>query len=224
MEKSGLFLALLDHFSELSGLPAYFTILGVLLACGLGLPIPEDITLIAAGILAGTGQISIAGAYIAGYIGVLLGDTILFFLGRHYGRKVFTWPLFRRLFTPERVLAAQTRVQKNARLVCFVARFLPGVRAPIYLTAGVLHVNPLTFILQDGLAALISVPIWVYIGHWAGENLDLALKKAKDFNLIILGVVLLVIVFFIIRHYYQKNRTKSAAASVSSNDPKNTLS
>ncbi len=83
----------INFLSGLNGPAAYLTILGILFACGLGVPIPEDITLIAAGILASAGSISLPGAYIVGYVGVMVGDTLLFFTGRKYGHKVFrVWP------------------------------------------------------------------------------------------------------------------------------------
>lgn len=76
--------------SGLSGITAYGAILGILLACGLGVPVPEDIILIAAGILAGLENISLTGALIAGFCGVLAGDIILFFLGRKFGKRVLS--------------------------------------------------------------------------------------------------------------------------------------
>ena len=82
MEATGFSAKLLAFLSGFSGVTAYAIILGVLLACGLGVPIPEDITLIAAGLLAGLGKISLTGALIAGMVGVLAGDSFLFFLGR----------------------------------------------------------------------------------------------------------------------------------------------
>jgi membrane protein DedA with SNARE-associated domain len=209
MEKSGLAESLLTFFATLSGFSAYMAILGVLLACGLGVPIPEDITLIAAGILAGMGQISVPGAYIVGYFGVLVGDAFLFFVGRKFGRRVFHWPVFNKVFTPERINQAEDRIQRNAKMVCFVARFLPGLRAPIYLTAGILKVRPATFLFQDGLAALLSVPIWVYLGQKVGEDFDLALKKAKEFQLGILALVAIFIIFYLVRRYIRKRKSKN---------------
>lgn len=204
MEKTGLAASILAFFTGLSGTSAYLTIFGILLACGLGVPIPEDITLIAAGILAGTGKISIYGAYVVGYLGVLVGDTFLFFLGRKYGRAVFDWPFFKKIFTPERVVKAEARIQKNANAICFIARFLPGLRAPIYLTAGVLRVKPAIFLFQDGLAALLSVPIWIYLGQWAGENSELALQKAKEFHLYIFAFIILFIIFYLLKKKFKK--------------------
>jgi membrane protein DedA with SNARE-associated domain len=209
MENSGLSTTLLTFFASLSGFPAYAAILGVLLVCGLGVPIPEDITLIAAGILAGMGQISVAGAYIVGYFGVLIGDAFLFFLGRKYGRRVFHWPIFSKLFTPARIQQAENRIQKNAKLVCFVARFLPGLRAPIYLTAGILKVKPSVFLFQDGLAALVSVPIWIYLGQKVGEDFELALQKAKEFHMVIFAVLAVFIIIYLIRRYFKKQKSKN---------------
>lgn len=208
MEKTGLAYSILAFFTGLSGWTAYALIFGVLLACGFGLPIPEDITLIAAGILAGTGKISVVGAYIAGFVGVLLGDSILFMIGRKYGRKAFEWRIFRKIFTPKVIAKAEERIQENARMVCFIARFLPGLRAPIYLTAGVLQVRPIVFIVQDGFAALISVPVWIYLGQWAGSNMDKAIEKAQEFHVYLFIAVGLLILFWIGKMYWKKKKAE----------------
>lgn len=187
-------------FSVFSGFQAYGVILGCLLVCGLGVPIPEDITLISAGILASTGNISLVGAMICGFVGVLLGDSFLFFMGRHYGAKVFGWPGFRRIFTKSRVESARHHVQKDAKLICFIARFLPGLRSVLYLTSGTMGVKPRTFLIQDGLAALVSVPIWVYLGYIFGQNLDYLLTTARRFNVyILIGLLIVVAIYFVFK-------------------------
>lgn len=198
MENATFSHELIEFLSSLNGPAAYLTILGILFACGLGLPIPEDITLIIAGILAATGSISLPGAYAVGYLGVLVGDMLLFFAGRKYGHRVFrVWP-FSKMMTPERILLAEKKIQRNAKMICFAARFMPGLRAPIYLTCGVLRVRPRTFIFQDGLAALLSVPLWIYLGNWFGENLDQALSLARKIQeWILVGIILLLVIYFI---------------------------
>lgn len=201
---------LITFLSGFSGFTAYAIILGVLLACGLGVPIPEDITLIAAGILAGLDKISLTGALLAGFFGVLMGDAFLFFVGRKYGRRVFTMPFFRRIFTPARVEMAEAKIQENAKFVCFTARFLPGLRAPIYLTSGVMGVKPSLFFLLDGFAAFISVPVWVVAGWYFAQNLDEALEFAKAAHVYLFaGVGLLIVTYVGLKMY--KSRKKSRA-------------
>lgn len=198
---------LLVHLSNLDGVTAYSTIVGLLLICGLGVPLPEDITLIAAGVLSGLHKISFMGALVAGFFGVLIGDAILYTLGRVYGRRAFQLPFIRTVMTPRRIALAERRIIRNSHLICFTARFLPGLRSPIYLMAGSMGVRPLVFYGLDGIAALISVPVWVLLGRWFGENMDLALKIAQRVQLsVFVGIALLIAGYFIIRRVRRNQR------------------
>jgi membrane protein DedA with SNARE-associated domain len=167
-----------EAVSQLPSPVVYGTIVGILLVCGLGLPVPEDLTLLAAGLLAASEKISFPGALLSGFIGVLAGDSVLFLLGRKFGKRVFSLPGLRRVFTPPRLLAAETKIRKHGPFICFIARFLPGVRSAIFAMSGALGVKRSTFFLLDGLAALLSVPLWVYVGYWFGSNFDDALGGA----------------------------------------------
>ena len=210
MEKRGFSHKLILFFSGMDGGTAYLAILGVLFICGLGVPIPEDITLISAGILAALGKISFTGALIVGFIGVMLGDAFLFFVGRIYGRKVFKWPMIRTFATPERIKKAEVRIQSNARFICFVARFLPGLRSVVFLTAGTMGIRPIVFFTQDGLAALLSVPLWVWFGWFFGNNIDELLVIAKQLQIyFIIGVVLLIGGYLFYRWRKRRSQVKT---------------
>ena len=185
-----------------SGLNAYFIILGVLLLCGLGLPIPEDITLVSAGYLAGIGKISFVGANIVCFVGVLIGDIILFSIGRKCGYSVLSWPVFKRVFSQKRIDKAFARARKRARIICFAARFMPGLRACIYLSCGIVGVPFRVFILQDSLAALLSVPFFVWVGfkfHNKIDNMFDLLKNTQHYIIILAVLVLGFAVFKILK-------------------------
>lgn len=211
---------LIEFLQGFDGFTAYAVILGLLLVCGLGIPLPEDITLIGAGILAALGSISLPGALLAGFFGVLVGDAMLFTLGRRYGRAVFDLPGARRIFTPTRIALAEKKVLNNSRFICFTARFLPGLRAPIYLTAGVMGVRPMTFYVLDGLAALLSVPFWVVGGWWFALYVDIDTgliyaKKAQ--GLIVLLVVVGIISYILIRRNLRRNQANPPVSVPSEN-------
>jgi len=202
---------ILGTLSQLEGGTAYAAIVGLLLICGLGVPLPEDITLIAAGILASpaVGSISLWGAMVAGFFGVLLGDAVLYTLGRVYGRRAFSLPVIRTIMTPKRVAMAERKIIRNSHFICFTARFLPGLRSPIFLTAGIMGVRPMVFYGLDGFAALISVPIWVFVGHWVGENLDGALKIAERVQLSLgAGLLILIAGYFLWRRHRKSRRAQ----------------
>ena len=208
MDSNSLKFKAFAFLAGLTGLKAYSVILGVLFLCGLGLPIPEDITLIAAGFLSSNGNISFEGAMGVGFFGVLVGDTLLYCIGRNFGGRVFKWPGFRRVFTEARILKAETRIRAHGRTICFWARFLPGLRAPIYLTVGVMKVGFWSFFLLDGFAALISVPVWIYLGYLFGNNLDEAFRIASDIQMAIIVVVLVVAAYFGRRIYMSYKASK----------------
>ena len=171
---------ILDKVSNLEGITAYATMYGVLLTCGLGLPIPEDLTLITSGYLAYLENVNLLPSIIVCFFGVLSGDFILFMLGRQFGAKFFDLPGVRFVITRERVEFAQAKLKKNARKVCFVARFLAGLRAPIYLSAGTL----------------------VYVGYYFGDEIEIGLhyiRRAEHYLLITLAFVGMIVVIHALR-------------------------
>jgi membrane protein DedA with SNARE-associated domain len=181
--------SIIEILSDLDGYTAYGAIVGLLLICGLGVPLPEDITLISAGILSALGSVTLAGAIAAGFFGVIVGDAFMFTLGRVYGRRAFKLPIIRTIMTPKRIAMAERKVIRNSKFICFTARFLPGLRSPIFLTSGILGVRAVTFFLLDGLAAMISVPLWILAGQWFGENLEDALKFAERAQMMLFAII-----------------------------------
>lgn len=201
METSFLDL-LLDKISHLEGVPAYVTIFSILLACGLGLPIPEDLTLFAAGYLAYLENIELPLAIVICFVGVLVGDFVLFMLGRYVGDRFFKLPGVKYVMTPERVALAQAKLKKNAKKVCFFARFLAGLRAPIYFSAGMLGVRPSVFVSLDTLAALLSVPALVYVGYHFGDEIEVGLnymRSAEKYIMATLAILGLLALWNVVR-------------------------
>lgn len=160
---------LLDFFAGYG----YVAVFAVLLVCGFGVPIPEDITLVAGGVISGLGYANVHYMFVVGMAGVLVGDGIMFLAGRIFGHKVLRFKPIARILTQERFEAVQEKFEKYGNWVLFVARFLPGLRSPIFITAGMTRrVSYWRFLIMDGFAALISVPVWVYLGYYGAANRD----------------------------------------------------
>ncbi len=173
-----MFQPLLEYFQ---GSPvALIGLLALLVLCGLGLPIPEDIILLTTGVLVRESGGSWLLASCVMYAGVLAGDSLAFLLGRHLGKRLLAsrWAL---RFMPS---CKQQRIEDLFRrygsTVYFVARFLPGLRAAIFCSAGAMKAKYLRFVLFDGLAALVSVPLFVWLGHmlWGRFGNDVAKLNA----------------------------------------------
>ena len=66
----------------------YVAIFGVLLACGLGFPMPEDILLFTMGYFAYNGLADLKYGILVCLAGVLIGDCTIYFLGYYYGSRL----------------------------------------------------------------------------------------------------------------------------------------
>ena len=78
----------------------YLGIALLLVLGGLGLPVPEEAPIILAAVLSKGQRMWWPLALAACFIGVLLGDFIVYFLGYFYGEKVLSLPLTRKFLTP----------------------------------------------------------------------------------------------------------------------------
>src|SRR4051812_15270492 len=94
---------LFEYLTNLTGNIAYAIIFGILVACGLGFPLPEDVPLIAAGYLVWDGTLQWLPAILCTLLGVLIGDTILFTFGRKLGYRILEQERVQTLFKPEKI-------------------------------------------------------------------------------------------------------------------------
>jgi len=183
----------------------YIAVFGMLLLCGLGVPVPEDISIIAGGIISGLGYTNVHIMCIVSFFGVLAGDIIVYSLGRYFGEQIFSRKIGKKLLSNSWYDNILKSFQKNGKMVLFAARFMPGLRAPIFLTAGITKFTGYgTFILIDGFAALISVPVWTYLGFYGASNMDVLLKWMKNTKIGIVIVLAVVIVVYFIGKLFKK--------------------
>lgn len=208
----------------------YMAVFIVLLVCGFGVPVPEDITLIAGGVIAGLGYANVHLMCLVGLVGVLAGDSAMFLIGRHLGPHAMRQRWVALLLTPRRYVRVQNKFARYGSRLMFVARFLPGLRSPIYLTAGMTRqISFRRFLLLDGMAALISVPLWIYLGFYGALNhewLLLWIKRSKIGVALVLTALVLAIVWLAWQRLRRRRRLhqlrasrQAAAAGRHRNDP-----
>lgn len=195
---------LLERLVRIFAENGYVAVWIALFICGLGLPLPEDVTLVAGGVIAGLGYANVHTMFALCMAGVLLGDATMFLLGRRYGAAMMKWRWVARVLTPERFAIVQHKFRRYGNRALFVARFLPGMRTTVYLTAGATRqVSLLRFMLIDAFAALISVPIWVYLGYFGANNHVWLLKwmhRGQNSLWLILAAIILALLWAGWRH------------------------
>jgi len=137
---------------------SYPAIFGLLLACGVGAPLSEEVILLGAGALVAKGLCQPIETIAVAYAGVLAGDLLLFTLARRIGGRALGHPRLRKVCPPARREVLAARFAKWGALAIFAARFVAGLRACTFFGAGLLGVPRRRFALADALAAAIWVP------------------------------------------------------------------
>jgi membrane protein DedA with SNARE-associated domain len=206
----------LEQLQLLQGLPAYALVFGLLVACGIGAPMNEDIVLLAAAALTLTGVMQPVPLIVVAWFGLIAGDALIFHWGYRYGGRILRHRWFARILPEQRLTAMQQRVQRGGPASIFVIRFLPGIRTALFFAAGTLKIPYRTFFLFNGLAAAIELPLLVfgvrYIGGRWKEILP-AIQQAQVWLLAaVIGFVALVIV---LRRLRSRAKTKPTPKATS---------
>jgi membrane protein DedA with SNARE-associated domain len=144
------------------GLVEHFTYAGlfaVLFLAGLGLPVPEEVPILAAGVLAHQAVVRWWIALPVCVAGVLAGDVVLYGVGRRWGEGILRWRLVRRVLTPEREETLRAAYRGHEVKILFTARHVTGLRAAAFLTAGIAGVPFWKFLAVDAGAATLGVPV-----------------------------------------------------------------
>ncbi len=179
---------------------------------GFGFPIPEDVPLIIAGVVAANGAVPLTSIAAVCYLGVVLADLMIYGVGYKFGPRLLAYGTrspFLPSVTQERVEKVREGLRRKRFLYIFLGRHLFPLRSVTFLTAGALRIPFLEFLISDLIAALISVAIMVSIGYFLGENLTPEVLKhiGKEIHWYGGLTTILVILIFILK-YLRKKRKK----------------
>ncbi len=166
--------------SEYLASGSYIAILVVLVLTGMGLPLPEEVPIVAAGVLSAHDHLNPWLALAVCIAGALLGDTASYWLGYHFGRGLLQrhrW--WARVVTPERELRLERLIRAHGLKIFFTARFLIGIRSAIYLTAGILRISFVRFILIDAACAALIISVFFGLSYWFGEQVGHWIRQGE---------------------------------------------
>lgn len=192
------------EFFATYGLIAVFV---ALITTPLGNPVPEDISLLAGGMIAGMGEASIWTALLVGYSGVLLGDCIAWAMGRKVGLQ--PGGFLSRAVGNKQVMRLQRFYERFGDRTILICRQLPGFRLPCFFIAGASGISLKRFLLIDGSAALVTTNIFTWLGYYYSEDLAEIIDGMEAFRQAasILGVVVgLMIVYRVVLYQVERRR------------------
>src|SRR4051812_7635863 len=179
----------LERVAELMdiGIAGYFVLFGLLFSCGLGMPLPEDIPLLVSGMLVGQHRMHVWAVAICAWCGIIGGDCVLYYMGHRFGLNITKVPFIGKHVSKDRILQAEHLFEKYGIWVVAVGRLFAGIRGAMVVAAGTIRFNFIKFIIADGLAALVSGGMFMYLGYKVGQNID---KITKYKGWIALGFII----------------------------------
>lgn len=191
----------------------YIGIIVFLILTGCGLPIPEEVPIVAAGWLSSQ-QVQKLNPWLAiasCFIGAIVGDIVMYGIGRKFGRKLLQRRAFFASFlTPEKERHIEEMFQKHGLKVLFVSRFLVGIRSPIYITAGILKVPFRRFLLTDMFCAAVMISAFFSLAYFFSNSVLDYIKDAE--RAVTVAVVLAGIGLLVGYRYYRKRHAAAEAA------------
>ena len=202
----------------------YTLIVLLMFASSFGLPLPEEVTLISAGLagfmalhpdkypppepgLEGVNPYILATVCVTA---VFLSDYLIYWLGWYISNHLNKYPKWKERMQSKPFQRVQKWIHNYGTLAPCIFRFTPGLRFPGHMMCGAIGLPRWKFIAVDGTAALLTVPTQILLVSFYGEVI---LKYLSRMKFVVGGVA---IAAFIIYYFYrrsQKQKDQSTKAS-----------
>jgi membrane protein DedA with SNARE-associated domain len=189
---------------------SYLAIVVVLLFTGNGLPIPEELLVVTAGVLSANGFLNPWLAALSCLLGAFGGDCLTYYLGYRFGHRIFRGRHFwNRLVTPEREARVEEMFRRHGFKVLFVARFLVGLRPAIHLTAGILRLPVRRYLLTDLFCTSIVVGTFFALSYFFGQPIFAWIRR---FEILVTVVVVLAVgvAILLVRRRARRRKARQA--------------
>src|SRR6476646_841790 len=146
------------------GRHGYLVVFFVVLAEALGLPVPAALALVAGGAAAAAGVLHLTTLFLLAVGAMLLGDSLLFVLGRYMGWGLLGF-LCKLSVNPETcILRSAESFYKRGKATLLFAKFIPGINTMAPPLAGSMKMPLDTFLRLDLAGATLYATVYVAVG------------------------------------------------------------
>lgn len=169
-----------------------------------GFFLPGDSLLFTAGIFASQGFISLEVLIIGGIVAAILGDSVGYWSGKKYGRKLFEKDsgFF---FKKQRLYDAEEFYKKHGKITIIIARFVPIIRTFAPIVAGIGKMHYITFISYNIFGGILWVGGMTLFGYFLGSLIPDPDKYILPIAVLIIFISVLPILVKILKEY-RKNK------------------
>jgi membrane protein DedA with SNARE-associated domain len=171
-------------------------LLGLVLS-ELGLPLPETVFVVAAGVVSQQSGLGLVVPVVSSCTAVLAGDLLLYALARRYGPAAAKRRPLSLLLTDRAVARIDGLFQRHGAMAIFTARFVTGLRGAAFALAGMRQLPLLQFLVWDGLAIVVTVPVFAGLGFVFSNRLDRLATGVNVANRWMLGLLVCIVAVYV---------------------------
>jgi membrane protein DedA with SNARE-associated domain len=133
--------------------------------------VPSEASVITAGVVASSGDLSLPVVMVIAATGAFLGDNTGYLLGRRFGGRI-TERFFSGEKATRRVKWAERQIRERGGQLILIGRFIPGGRTLVALTAGTAAYPWRRFALLDATAASGWALYAALLGYFGGRAFE----------------------------------------------------
>ncbi|MGQ9805642.1 MAG: DedA family protein [Chlorobiales bacterium] len=163
-----------------------------------GFLLPGDALILTAGLVAATGKLDIVQVNLVMITAAILGDSTGYFIGKHFGRKLFEKEdslFFKRSY----LLQAQDFYNKHGGKAVFLARYFPVIRNFATTVAGIAGMPYLRFMLFSISGATIWILSFSLLGYFVVKQFPELEEYINRGIAVILAIIISIILFNLLK-------------------------
>jgi membrane-associated protein len=204
--------AILDAIQSLPPLVAYVIIAALVsgeAAIFIGFVLPGEAAVLLGGFLASTGHLNIEALCALVVVAAVVGDSIGYEVGKHFGPRVLSLSIFTR--HQAKIDNAQRMLRERGGPAVFVGRFTALLRAVMPGLAGLSRMRYGRFLFWNALGGLVWGITFSLVGYFAGASYEKVAATIGRSSAIVLAVIVLaLLVTWQVRR--RRSQRSSAAA------------
>lgn len=192
---------------ELSDFWPFLVAFGSLVAAGFGAPIPEEFPTIGAGIWVGShpdfGPLRWFILPVC-FLGVLISDLMLYGIGWFWGPRILQRRWVQRMISPQTWQKIEENYHHYGIKALLMVRWLPAIRSPMFISAGVMRLSFPRFVLADGVALMVGHAALFFLAYFLGDQSMEILKRVENVRPLIVVAVITAVATYLVIHFLKR--------------------
>jgi undecaprenyl-diphosphatase len=153
-----------------------------------GFVFPGEIAIVLGGVIAARGTANLAAVILVAIAGAVIGDSIGYYVGKRWGRRMLDATLGR-FVKQQHFDHAEAFLARRGGMAVFIGRWTAALRVLVPGLAGMARLNYRTFLLYNLAGGAAWATTFVLLGFAAGESYDSVVHIASRASLLLLGLI-----------------------------------